>query len=248
MFLQADQGLYTFAATLARNHIIIVSNYVTPRAFVVPVSTILSNRFDPSDFDRPISAPCFSFPQPALDCSFSGIRMEFDSELEAVSSSVPPFLHDPSFCYKIRAAVIVCPSRGARTKAQVWWYTMYLYCRPTGNSAASLQFTQPEKGSHYPLYISTYGLERGLLWCVALGLNSELFLERPGMKHWPILRSSSTEFEVFDATSGMACAFSNSLGDHTPFMYISSFKGETLKRNESEGTVKALQASYLTYF
>ena len=200
---------------------------MTPRAFVVPLSKILSERFEPPGLHGPITKPYFHLPRPIDGVLFSGIRVEFDSEIEP--APFPPHSHPSSVdCkhYKLRAVVIANSSNAARTMTQVWWYTMYMHEGPTGSSEASLHIIPPEKGTRYSSYISRYGLTRGLLWCATLGPDSVLFLERTGRDHWPILRSSSTEVELFDALSGVACAFSDPLGDHAPCMSVSWFKGK----------------------
>jgi hypothetical protein len=214
-------------ATLAANHIIIIANYVAPRAFVAPLSKILSARFEPSGLHEPITKPYFHLPRPIDGALFSGIRIEFDSEIEA--ASLPSQSYPSSVdCkhYKLRAVIIANPSNAARTMTQVWWYTMHMRDAPIGSSEASLHIIPPEKGTCYSSYISRYGLTKGLLWCATLGPDSVLFLERTGSDHWPILRSSSTEVELFDALSGVACAFSDPLGDQAPCMSVSWFRGK----------------------
>jgi hypothetical protein len=200
---------------------------VTPRAFVVPLSTVLAERFDPACLKKPISKPYFPLPRPVDGSLFSGVRIEFDSEVESAPFPSLSASNRPSTTgYKLRAAVLANPLNAVATMTQVWWYAIYMHCAPTGSPTASLYIIPPEKGTHYPSYISKYGLTRGLLWCATLGPDSVLFLERKGRDHWPILRSSWTEVELFDVLSGVACGFSDPLGDQAPCMSVSWFKGK----------------------
>lgn len=219
------KDLYTIGATRAAGHIIVISDYTHTRTFVASVSTVLCEPFDPAQIHQPVSQrlPCF-LPRPR-DGIAAGFRVQFDSVVEPISLSGLPFIRSPSSVgYKLQAVIFANAGNASKSSTQLWWYTMYLHIQHiSGTPTATLRILEPEKGTLYALYISRYGLIRGLLWCIPLGSESVLFLERKGRSHWPILRSADTELELFDPLSGVACGFTDTLGDEEPIMSVSWF-------------------------
>lgn len=211
------------------DHVILIADYEHTRAFVVSLSTILSATFDPAQIYQQISnqTPCF-LPRPR-DGIVSGFRVEFDSEVEPISLYDLQMLPRPSSVgFKLQAVIFANAGNANRSSTQVWWYTMYLHLlTTTAHPSATLHIPAPIEGSRYGLYISRYGLTRGLLWCVPLGSESVLFLEHNAGNRWPILRSTETQIEHFDPLSGIVCGFTDPLGDGLPFMSVSRFKGKS---------------------